>query len=218
MSSGSAGIVLVVATALAGCGHVASVRPVPKGALQPELHLGGPMANVPGVGSLPLPLSTVGARYGLGESFDLSVNVHLTTLAFGVAGVDIGSTYLALPERGAIPALSVGGRLYGFSDVDLRGGPRAYLELYGSASYLLQERVMPYLSSSVLLQFAGGPPILSVAAGAELLLGDFGFTAEARWYAPYQYSRFSVVDWWSIADFGGLGFLAGFRYRFGGEK
>lgn len=200
-----------------GCGHVASVRPVPKGAIQPELHLGGPMAHVGGLGDLPLPLSTVGARFGIAEKFDLSVNAHLTTLAFGVAGLDVGSTYLAVPEQGAIPALSVGGRLYGFTDLDLLGGPRAYVELYGSASYLLRGLVMPYLSTSVLLQFAGGAPIVTVGGGAELVLGRFGLTLEARWYAPYHYSRYAVVDWWSIGDFGGFGLLGGLRYRFGGE-
>lgn len=208
---------LWLAVVAVGCGHVASVRPVPKGTLQPELHLGGPMAHIGGLGDLPLPLSTVGARFGIAERFDLSVNAHLTTLAFGVAGLDVGSTYLALEEQGAIPALSVGGRVYGFTDVDLLGGPRAYVELYGSASYLVGEWLMPYLSTSVLLQFAGGPPIASVAGGAELVLGRFGLTLEARWYAPYHYSRYAVVDWWSIGDFGGIGLLGGLRYRFGGE-
>lgn len=207
-----------LAVVAVGCGHVASVRPVPKGALQPELHFGGPMAHVGGIGDLPLPLATAGVRYGIAEQFDLSVNAHLTTLAFGVAGLDVGSTYLALAENGAIPALSVGGRLYGFTDVDLLGGPRAYVELYGSASYLLREVVMPYLSTSVMLQFAGGPPIVSVGGGAEVVLGAFGLTLEARWYAPYHYSRYAVVDWWSVGDFGGFGVIGGVRYRFGGVK
>lgn len=201
-----------------GCGHVAAVRPVPKGALQPELSFGGPMAEVGGLGSVPLPLSTLGARYGIAEKFDLSAHVHLTSLAFGVAGLDVGSTYLALPEQGAIPALSVGGRLYGFTDVDFLGGPRAYVELSGSASYLVQQMVQPYLSTSVLFQFAGGLPLVSVAGGAELILGNFGLTAEARWYAPYANSRYMVVDWWSMGNLGAVGFIGGLRYRFGGEQ
>jgi len=216
MRTGSVG--LAAACALCACGHLSSVRPAPKGEIQPELQLGGPFLNAPGKLQVPLPLATVGARYGLGDRVDVSANAHLTPLLFGVAGLDVGSTYLALEEQRPWPALSVGGRLYGFTDLPPSGGPRAYLEGYGSASYLFRGIFMPYLSASVLVQFAGGMPIPSLAAGAQLVLGRFAVQLEARWYSPTVPSSYMVVDWWNVGGYGAWGALAGVSYRFGGER
>ncbi len=210
------GALALVACGL-GCGHTAVVRPVPKGAIQPELQLGGPIARVNGALTLPLPLVTAGARYGLSDKLDLSLNAHLTTLLFGVAGLDFGSAYLAMEQEGARPAVTVAGRLYGFMDVPPRGGPRPYAELAGTASWKARGWLTPYVSASALVQFAGAWPLLSAGAGAELSLGRFGLQAEARWYAPYDDSRFAVVDWWSVGGWGAWGVVFGLSYRLGGE-
>lgn len=200
---------------LVACGHVTPVRPVPEGTLQPELSVGGPVARVGGT-PLPVPLSTVGARYGLSERLDVGAHVHLTSLLFGVAGVDVGSTYLLLPQQQLVPALAVSGRLYGFGD--LRSGPRAYLEVTGSASTLLAERFLTYVSATGLVQFAGGAPLWALSAGEEVRLGRFGLQAELRWYQPHVPTRFQVVEWNSVAGQGAWGLTLGASYRFGGEE
>ena len=115
----------VLALASAGCGHGTSLRPAPEGAVRAEVALGGPIARVNSAITSPLPLVTAGASYGAGDRFDVSAHAHLTALAFGVAGLDVGSTALLL--GGDRWALSGTGRLYGFTELS-RGQPRAYLE------------------------------------------------------------------------------------------
>jgi hypothetical protein len=206
-------ILLLCGVSLVACGHVTSVRPAPKDVVQAEAALGGPLVRLSGL-VLPVPLTTAGARYGLGDTYDVAAHVHLTSLSFGVAGLDVGSTWMPLSQQGALPALSLSGRLYGFTN--LRDGPRAYLELTGSASYLAGEHFLTYLSGTTLVQFAGGSPLYSLAFGEELRFGRFGLQAEVRWYEPDVATVFQVVDWVPVLGQGGLGVIVGVNYRFGG--
>jgi hypothetical protein len=206
-------LLFLLGVLLVGCGHATSVRPTPKDVIQAEASVGGPLVRLSGL-TVPVPLSTAGVRYGLGDSYDVAAHLHLTSLSFGVAGLDIGSTWMPVPQNGALPALSLSSRLYGFSNV--RNGPRAYLELTGSASYLAGEHFLTYLSATGLVQFAGGSPLLSVSAGEELRFGRFGAQLELRWYEPNIATGYQVVDWVSLGGQGGLGVVLGFNYRFSG--
>jgi hypothetical protein len=206
-------LVLLSYVFLVACGHVTPVRPVPKDTVQIDVSVGGPLVSL-GKLSLPVPLSTAGVRYGLGERYDVSAHAHLTSLTFGVAGLDVGTTYLARHQEGLFPALVVGGRLYGFGN--LRDAPRAYLELTGSASTLLGERFCTYVSASGLLQLAGGAPLWSLAVGEEVRLGRFGLQGEVRWYEPHVATRFQAVDWLAISGQGAWGFTLGVSFRPGG--
>ena len=140
--------------------------------------IGGPLVRVGAV--IPVPLSTVGARYGVAERADVAAHVHLTSLSFGVAGLDVGGSWLALAQDGAVPALSLGGRLYGFTSVlaSRQAPPRAYLEVSPTVSYLLGGRFLSYASATGLVQLAGGPPLLSLAVGEEVRLASWGVQLE----------------------------------------
>ena len=149
-----------------GCGLTTQVRPVPRGTWAAEAAVGGPLVRLGG--PLPVPLSTAGVRYGVAEHADVAAHAHLTSLTFGVAGLDVGGAWLALEQVGARPALTLGGRLYGFAQV-LPGratSPRVYLEGAPTVSYLLGGRWLTYASASGLVQFAGGRPLVSLAAAA----------------------------------------------------
>jgi hypothetical protein len=159
-----------------------------------------------------VPLTTVGASYGFHSRADVSAHLHLTTLVFGVAGLDVGSSYLLLFEDGAIPAVSISGRLYGFTD--FQSGARAYLEGAATASYLFNQRFLTYLSVAPLIQF-NAPPILSLAVGEEFQFGRWGVQIEGRWYAPNIGSQYQTVEWLGLAGQGALGVVLGLRYRFG---
>lgn len=119
---------LMVAALAVGCGHVAVVEPAPLGRVQIEGALGGPMVRVGGR-PLPVPLTTLGARYGFAERLDVAAHAHLTSLAFGVGGLDVGGAYQLLLQDGGIPALTINSRLYGFASA--RGGALALLALSG---------------------------------------------------------------------------------------
>ncbi len=204
-------LALVVFTAV-GCGHTTPVRPTPKGQLDAQLHVGGPAVMLGG--PIPVPLSTVGASYGLSDRFDLQGHLHVTALFYKVAGLDVGSTFLAVKEEGAVPAVALNARLYGFSD--LQTAVRPYLELNAAASYLFGQRFLTYLSATGFLQLFG-PPLFSFAVGEEFQLGRFGLQVEARWYEPDYSTRFNAIDPLSPGYQGALGLVLGLRYRFGGE-
>ena len=197
-----------------GCGHATAVRPVPKDSVAIEAAVGGPLADVGLV--IPMPLSTVGARYGIHERGDVGAHLHATSLAFGIVGADVGTTWLLLEEDGAIPAIAANGRLYGFAD-PAAGGARAYLELTPSVSWLLGDRFLTYASGSAFVQFAGGTPLFSLAVGEQVQFGRFALQLEARWYEPEYDTTFTVVDWRPIGGQGGFGAVLGMSYRFGGE-
>jgi hypothetical protein len=210
-------VLFLVAALASGCGLSTAVRPVPKDSLQLEGSLGGPLVKVGPV--LPVPLSAVGARYGVADRLDVSAHAHLTTLAFGVAGLDVGSSWLALEQEGFRPAVAVAGRLYGFTGLlaGREASPRAYLELSPAVSTLLGEHFLTYVSGTAMAQLAGGPVLFSAAAGEELQLGRWGLQLEARWYQPGVASRNMAADWQGPAGLGALGVVLGARYRFGGE-
>jgi hypothetical protein len=204
------GITAVVA---AGCGHAAKLRPTAPGQVSVEAALGGPMAEVEGL-TVPLPLTTLGASVGLNERFDLGLHAHGTSLAFGVAGLDVGSTWLALDGQGAIPTVALNAKLYAFLEVR-RFVPAGYLELGGTASWKLGP-VSPYLHLAALGRL-GGPPLPAVGGGLQLDLGRFSLQAEARWYQPLYDTRFVVVEWLHVGGHGAWGPMVAMSYRFGGE-
>ncbi len=75
------------------CAPSRFVKPLEKGSHAIQVHLGGPIAKVPGVGAIPLPLTSVGYGYGLKENLTLFGNVHPTAMMFGVGQLDIGSVW-----------------------------------------------------------------------------------------------------------------------------
>jgi hypothetical protein len=211
-------LLLLPALLATGCGLTTQVRPVPRGAVQVEGALGGPLVKVGPV--IPVPLSAAGVRYGVADRFDVAAHAHLTSLSFGVAGLDVGGTWLALAQDGALPALALGGRLYGFTSLlpERNVSPRAYVELSPTVSYLLGGRFLSYASATGLVQLAGGPPLLSLAVGEEVRLARWGVQAELRWYQPDYATRFNAADWQGVGGRGALGAVLGVRYRFGGDE
>jgi hypothetical protein len=206
---------MVAAIGAFGCGHTTAVRPVPKDAVTVEAEVGGPLANVGMV--IPVPLSTVGVRYGFHERGDVGASLHATSLAFGVVGADVGTTWLLHEEHGIVPAVASNGRLYAFTDTSV-GGPRTYMELTPSVSWLLGDRYLTYASGSAFAQFAGGPPLFSAAVGEQVQLGRFALQLEARWYEPEYNTTLTVVNWMPMGGHGGFGSVLGVSYRLGGER
>lgn len=197
------------------CGLPAHVRPVPRGTLAVEAAVGGPAAllgNVP----VPLPLSTVGASYGVAENVDVQAHVHLTPLLLGTAGLDLGATWLARPEQGWRPAISLTGRAYGFSD--LSSGALFYGEAGAAASYMLGGRYLTYVSGRALYDALASDVLWAVGAGAQVPFRRFALQLEANWYWPSYDASASPVSWASVGGRGAFGLVLGASYRFGGAE
>lgn len=193
------------------CGLPAHVRPVPRGTLAIEAAVGGPAAQLGRV-PVPLPLSTVGASYGVAETVDVQAHVHLTPLFLGTAGLDVGTSWLALPEHGWRPALTLTGRAYGYSD--LSSGALFYGEAGAAVSHVLSGRCLTYLSASGLYDGLAGDVLWAVGAGAQVPFGRFALQLEANWYWPTYDTSASPVSWVSAGGHGVFGLVLGASYRF----
>lgn len=204
-------LLILCAALLASCGHMAKLRPTPRSQVTVELELGGPFAKV-GSAVIPLPLTTIGASYGVADHVDVSAHLHPTAAVFGIAGLDLGGAWQPLLQNGAVPAVTLAGRLYGFTD--FKSGFQPYLELGATGSYRLASRASPYLNVTTLVQ-TNAVPLLAVGAGVEVELGRVALQAEFRWFSPNRNTYFNAVEWQSIGGLGAVGALLGIRYTFG---
>lgn len=202
---------LCAALLLLGCGHISKLRPTPRGQVAAELALGGPFARVSSA-IIPLPLTSVGASYGIADRVDLSAHLHPTAAAFRVAGLDVGAAWQPLLQKDAIPAVTLVGRLFGFTD--FASGFMPYLELGATGSYRIANRFSPYLNVTTLVQI-NAVPLLAVGTGVEVEFGRFAVQAECRWFSPNRPTYFNAVEWQGIAGLGAIGALLGLRYTFG---
>ena len=201
----------LLAVLLLGCGHISKLRPTPKGQDTAEVALGGPYARV-NKAIIPLPLTTVGASYGIADRFDIGAHFHGTAAAFGIAGLDIGGSWQALMQKNAIPALTLVSRLFGFTD--FKSGFQPYLEIGATGSYRIIERFSPYLNVTTLIQ-TNAAPLLAVGLGVEVEFGRLSIQAECRWFSPNRPTYFNAVEWQGLGGLGAVGLLLGFRYTFG---
>lgn len=203
-----------------GCGHTTKVRPTPPGAIDGDFAFGGPLGSVEHI-PLALPLSTIGASYGIAERFDVEAHAHVTALVLGVLGLDVGGSYLAVRESGWVPAVNVNARVYGFTNfqraADGTYGLRGYFELTPSVSYLLGGRFLTYVSGTAFAQTAGGPLLFAASVGEEVELGRWGLQLELRWFEPTYDARNLPPNWFTLAGQGAWGALIGVRHRFGGS-
>lgn len=217
-------VILLGAALTLGCGHVTHVRPTPLRQLDVEAALGGPMLQVPGVTTLPIPLVTAGASYGVMDRLDVGGHVHVTSALYRTAGLDAQTSYMLLKQEGAIPALSFTGRLYGFTNGLTVWGAG---QVDAAVSYLAARRFLSYLDATAFIpignvktplsEFPAAPLLWSFALGEAFELGDhWELQLEGRWYSPDRDARNHGVTWVSIAHQGAVGVLLGARYRFGG--
>ena len=195
--------------AVSGCGLNAHVRPVDKGTVAIEAAVGGPAVLLSGA-PVPLLLSTVGARVGLIDRLDISLHTHVTTLAaFGLFGLDLGLGWLVFEQKGLRPALDLSARFYVFTDFVQA---QSAVEVSGSASWLVGEHVMPYLTFTVYVDALAGAAHLAPGIGAEFRIGRFAIIPEIRWYAPETSTRGASVPWLS-PGYGAFGLVLGGRFE-----
>ena len=204
---------MLLAVLLAGCGHTAKLRPTPRGQVDVELETGGPFARVGSQEAL-LPLTTLGASWGVAERVDVSAHWHPLAALLGVGGLDLGASWQPFVDRGAMPALTLTGRLYGFTD--FHTGFEPYLELAVAGSWQILGLVSPFLDVSALLQ-TDAAPLFAVGTGLELEVHRVVLLAELRWYGPNRSTRYEVIHWESFGGLGAYGVLLGVRVRLGGD-
>lgn len=223
--------VVVVASVACGasCTTFNNARPLDPGQHAAMATLGGPLTNVPGVGTIPLPNVTLEGRSGLkplfGSHLDVNYGLHVLPAVFGVYGGHVGAAAQVVDEDGWIPALTVGQRFFFFTNVlDPRKGRKDGFLMSQTdltASYRFFDSQLLYGGLTMYLPLDAGArvprfaPVLGVEAH---LPKDWGtqwlaLQLETRWLSPDVDQRFAVVDWVSPGDRGAIAVNLGVAVR-----
>ncbi|MCP4809372.1 MAG: hypothetical protein GY913_11660 [Proteobacteria bacterium] len=170
------------------CSASHGVRPVGQGNHAVEVSVGGPVARLGGK-PIPIPLSTVGWRYGVHDRSDVHLRLQPTAAALGIWAGDVGASWMLLDQEGRRPAVVTEGSLLVSGNA---AGFRTWGELETLASWELGEkRHLVYGGADLLLQPARANtdylPTRRVLAGP--VLG-------ARWMAGERLGIATAVTWW----------------------
>lgn len=191
-----------------GCAHVAVLRPAAKGTVELEAALGGPLFAQAGA-SVPLTLTSVGARWGFTDRVDAQVHLHPTAALLGTLGFDLGtSVWLVQGERWK-PDVTATIRFLGFTD--FHRAFRPYLQAAAVASWQVG-RFAPYVGLDVM----GPGPYVGVAVGLQARFGRFTLQLEGKGFVLSNELRPEIREWVGPNDLAPFGVQLGVAYRLGG--
>lgn len=214
-------------TALAGCSTIHGVKPVGKGVIRPELSVGGPVTEVYGA-PIPIPISQLGATYGLDDQTDVHVAWHTSAAAFyNLFGADAGVSRQLLAADGARPRLMVDGTVLVFAGDNEPGGApesadggfRLFLQPTVTAGWDwgAHDRQTAYVSLTAMVQpFPEAHLLPALAVGNQWALGRrLALTTELKWLAFTQSNLPVVPVYYAPGNIGALGVNLGLSYAIG---
>ena len=209
--------------ALIGCSTVHGVRPLGDNVVAIEISEGGPVTEVFG-GPVPIPLTTVGAAYGIDDLTDVHAAVHPTTIAlFGLGAFDVGASRQLLAPKGLRPRLMADltvVSVFGDTDPKLDNGAFglfAQPTLTASWDWAKDGRHALYTGLTAMVQTLPERRVVGAVAVGNLwaLSPKTHLATEVKWIAPYASSLSVVPDYYTPQ--GALSLQFGLQARFGGK-
>lgn len=208
---------------ISGCSTVHGVRPIGKGKVAVEGTLGGPMTKVFGA-YIPLPLTTVGATYGLDDRTDVHAALHPTAAAVaGVAAIDAGVSRELVAWQGARPRVMADATAIGAGGDATSAGPEGGFALFlqptvtASWDWGKARRQSFYTGLTGFSQIVPTPHLLGAwVLGNRFAVKRTSLTTELKWIAPYASSEPIVPEFVSPGSQGAVSFQLGLGYTFGG--
>jgi len=206
--------VLLPALAFA-CSASHGVRPVGAGNMALQASAGGPLVEIYGK-PVPLPLSTVGLRYGLTDRADLHAAVHPSLLGLvRLGGIEGGLSYQLVAPGRLRPALVVDGTISVIAgDAELGeadGGTGVFGDLAVLASWAWSAREHLVYTGAHL--FAQPRPLslhLAPLVGMRWrLTPGLAAVTEARWIDPWQATDDWTLHWYGPRNQGAIQALVG---------
>lgn len=227
-----------IVIAISSCGPTRFVEPLRKGQNAISASAGGPIINVPGIATLPLPMSSI--TYGRGVTNDITVfgSYYLTAAVFGTVQFDVG-TSMRLVEHSennwgvsAAPA-------FNFAFDRFENNAKLWPQLDANFYWKYNARSMEQddlLTKTVVKAnnlYAGigtwfelsstrahdepqtNRVIPMIHLGHDWNWKSWGLKTEFKIIAPHLSNENIVVDYKSImGDYGATGFYFGFTKRF----
>jgi len=207
-----------------GCGTLNSARPLNEGEHSVGVTFGGPFVGFAGAW-IPVPNLVVEGKSGLPalkeRPFDVNYGLNATGLAFGVIGLHGGASWLALEQRGGMPAVSIADRFYLYNsylntqvEPEYRGA-WALNQIELTASWAVKQQLL-YVGLAEYVDLADPELLLTPFVGAQLARPGrkVSFNLEGRWMAINQIETSSTVDWLGGGR-GGIAATAGISVRLG---
>lgn len=119
------------------CATSRAVAPLERGQHGIISSLGGPLVQFGGA-PIPLPIASVGYRYGIDGKTDIHSSVYISPpILFGVGGIDVGAARELVSAKGARPRLMVDVTAYSFFGNVAKGKPDGGFRLYPDVTAML---------------------------------------------------------------------------------
>jgi len=208
-----------------GCGALNTARPLEQG--QHRLGVTGGGAVLTALGApIPLPNLIIEGQSGLSpiqdRPLDINYGINVTAGAFGVLGLQAGTSHLLMEQSGGTPALSVMERVHFYNnwldstkDSSVRKG---FLlnQIDFTASWNLSKH-LGYVGISNYLDIADPELTLAPFAGFQLNTKNKLFLqAEARYLAANRQPEIVDVSFATLG-YGALSITGSVGFTFGGE-
>lgn len=212
---------LLLAALSGGCAASHAVAPLERGQSGITSSIGGPFVQYAGA-PIPLPITSVGYRYGIDGHTDVHASLYLTQLAlFKVGGFDMGIARELMTADGPRPRLMMDLNTTWFfgdrSEGDPEGGVRFFPELSLIASWDLgRAKHHVYLGVDNFFQLVPTfhyypTPLI----GTELKASKgLGIQLELGWNAPWKDTLMVNPVWYGPGNLGAVSFKMGFNGYF----
>lgn len=179
---------------------------------------------------IPTPVLSVFGRYGVTNRADIDFGVDLTPAA--AQGIDVGGSYLLREQKGLVPAVMGGGRLYLFGNALAFSGrkdpntgngyalsPRLFEQVYANASWKLGERFLVWAGLDLFAQIENATFLPSVVAGTEWRATQrVGLVLELKQMAILSVQEFSTIAFIGPGHYGALAAQLGLNIYLGGDQ
>jgi len=211
-------VILTSWLGMMGCGMAHTVRPIGKNNIAIIGTMGGPFMDV-GEATVPLPLATIGVKYGISDRNDLFGQWHVLPAMIHTAMFEFGGAWYFLKNRGGIPGLSAAFTgLFAFHKSD------AWVGIDGNliVSWQLHANHMIYTGFHLLLapvpnEVVKRPQLhLAPVLGGRLSLGkkrNFRLLLEVKWADPWTNTDYRFLDY--LGKQGAFCLSGGFEIKLG---
>lgn len=198
---------------LMACAPARFVEPLDKGEWSVGAELGGPVLNFDGA-PIPTPLSAIEVGYGIDSSITVHGGLHLTSMFYGNAQLDLGATFKVHEQEGWKPNISVAAgfnAIYSPSAGKADFWPVLDANLYWNYG---RRRNYVYFGANNYFDFSSSstwlfnPQLGHVVKGK---LDRWQLITEFKWIAPFRQNEAAFVPYYGIAKHGALGFFLGVR-------
>lgn len=200
---------------LCACSASRLVKPLPEKKLGISCNMGGPLIKF-GSATIPIPLSSVSAAYGLKNHTTVFGSLHTTALLFGVGFIDLGMTRSLVKPKGCIPGFSVSPMINlstDFRKFNSKLWPQLDLNAYWD--YGKSKNHFFYLGFNNWFELARKLPdteqkqehhwFLSPQIGNTFVTPKWRYTLEMKWSAANVNSSYNVGNYIGIKEKGALG-------------